>query len=101
MHQLRVWDGIEILAQISIDHVGVALPKQDQHPLDRFARATLRTIAERGGVQIRFKDWLQYQFRRGLHHPVPDRRDTERPLAAAGLWDHHPPHRLAPIRLRT
>ena len=34
-HQLSVWDGIEILAQIGIDHVGVALPKQGQHLLDR------------------------------------------------------------------
>ena len=28
------------------------------------------------------------QFRRGLHQPVPDRRDAERTLAAAGLRNH-------------
>ena len=94
-------DGIEILAQIGIDHVGVALPKQGQHRLDRIARAAFRPIAVRGRIQIRFEDRLQHQLRGGLHHPVPDRRDTEWTLAAAGLWDHHPPHRLAPIRLRT
>ena len=94
-------DGIEILAQIGVDHVGVTLPEQDQHRLDRIARAASRPVAERRRIQIRLEDRLQYQFRGGLHHPVPYRRDTEWPLPAAGLWDHHPPHRLAPVRLRT
>src|SRR3954451_19866592 len=100
-HQLMMRNGIEILAQIGIDHVGVALPKQDQHRLDRIARATFRPIAERARVQIRFEDRLQHQFRGGLYNPVPYRWDTERSFAAAGLRDHHPPHWLAPIRLRT
>ena len=74
---------------------------QHQHRLDRFTRTASRPIAVRRRVHIRLEDRLQHQFCRGLHHPVPYRWDAERALAAAGLWDHHPPHRLAPIRLRS
>jgi RNA-directed DNA polymerase len=91
----------KILAQIGIDHVGVTAPKQGQHRLDRIARAAFRPIAVRGRIQIHFEDRPQYQFRGGLHNTIPYRRDTERTLAAAGLRDYHPPHRLALIRLRT
>jgi hypothetical protein len=54
----------------------VTLPEQDQHRLDRIARAASRPVAERGRIQIRLEDRLQYQFRGGLHHAVPYRRHT-------------------------
>ena len=93
-------NGVEVSAQIGVDHVGVALPEQDQHRLDRLSGSPPRPIAERGGVHVRLEDRLDHQFRRRLRHPVPDRRDAERALAAAGLRDHHPSHRLRSIRLR-
>jgi hypothetical protein len=68
--------------------------------MDRLGRPAPRPIAVRGGVDVRLEDRLDHQFRRGLRHPVPDCRDAERALAAAGLRDHHPPHRLWSIRLR-
>ncbi len=101
LHQLPVWDGIEILAQIGIDHIGVTPPKQGQHQLDRLGRTASRPIAVRRRFQVRLEDRLQHQLRRSLHHPVPNRWNAEWPLAAAGLRDHHPSHRLALIRLRT
>ena len=55
----------------------------------------------RGGVKISLEYRFQYQFGSGLYHPVPNCRDTERPLSAAGLGDNHPSHGLAPIRLRS
>jgi hypothetical protein len=68
--------------------------------LDRLLRASLRPIAIGVRIEVRFKDWFQQQLGGGLHHPVPDRRNPERPLAATGLRDHYPSHRLWLIRLR-
>ena len=70
------------------------------HFLDRVRPAALRPIAVGRGVEIRLEDRLQHQLGGGLHHAVPDRRDTERPLAATGLRDHHPSHRCGSVRLR-
>jgi hypothetical protein len=50
------------------------------------------------GVEVRVENRLQRQLGGGLHYPVPERRDTERPLTAAGLWDYYP---AAPVRACT
>ena len=62
--------------------------------LDRTLRTLLRPIPISIRLQIRFPDRFQDQFRSGLRHPVPNGRNPERALAAAGLRDHYPPHRL-------
>src|SRR5580698_1824882 len=67
---------------------------------NRVLRAPLRSIAISIRIEVRFQDWFQQQLGGGLHHPVPDRRNPERPLAATGLRDHYPSHRLWLIRLR-
>ncbi len=54
-----------------------------------------------GGVKISFEYRFHYQLHCGLDHPVPYRWDAEWPLSAAGLRDHHPSYRLAPISLRS
>ena len=61
--------------------------------------APARTIAIGTVVKVRLEDRLDHQLHGRLHHPVPNGRDAERSLAAAGLRDHHPPHRLGSIRL--
>jgi len=58
----------------------MALPEQSQHRLDRSGCTAFRSVAIGRRVHVRLEDRLQYQFRRGLRHPVPDRRDAERPL---------------------
>ena len=65
----------------------------------RVPGTSLRSVAISVGLQIRFKDRLDYQLRGGLHNPVPNSRDSERSLATSGLRDHHPSHRFRPIRL--
>src|ERR1019366_6612119 len=67
--------------------------------LDRILRTLPRPIPVSIRLQLRFPDGFQHQLRSSLRHPVPYRRYPERTLAAAGLWDHHPPHRLWSIRL--
>ena len=91
-------DRVEVLRQIGVHHIGVASAEQRVHRLDRVGPAPSRPIAIGRRVEIRLEDRLQHQLGGGLHHPVPDRRDAERPLAAAGLRDHHPSHRCWPIR---
>ena len=43
--------------------------------------------------EVGLEDWFQDQFQRGLHCPVGDDRNAQRPQFLAGLGDHHPPHR--------
>ena len=69
------------------------------HFLDRVQAASSRAVAIGAGIEVRLEDRLQHQLGSGLHHPVPDRRDAERALAAAGLRDQDPSHRCRPIRL--
>jgi hypothetical protein len=71
------------------------------HLLDCVRSAPSRTVSIGTGIEVRLEDRLQHQLGGGLHHPVPDRRNAERPLTATGLRDHHPSHRLGPVRLRT
>ena len=78
----------------------MTMPDATVHFLDRVSPAPPWPVAIGRGIEVRLEDRLQHELGGALHHPVPDRRDAERPLAAAGLWDHYPPHRLRPIRLR-
>src|SRR5215207_3558760 len=91
---------VEILRQIGIHHFGVAAAEQRVHLLDRVSPAPPRPVAVGRGIEIRLEDRLQHELGSGLHHPIPVRRDTERPFAATGLRDHHTPHRFGPVRLR-
>src|SRR5882757_5151505 len=93
-------DRVEVLRQISIDHIRVAPAQQPVHFLDRGRSTTTGTIAIGAVFQVCFKDRLQHQLRRGLNHPIPDRGDAERAFSASRLRDQHTPHRCRTIRLR-
>jgi hypothetical protein len=69
-----------------------------EHRLDRIDTAAAGSVAIGTRFEVRLEDRLQHQFCGGLHHPVPNRWDAERAFAATGLRDHHPSHRLGPIR---
>jgi len=51
------------------------------------------------GLEVRFEDRLDHKLDGSLHHAIPDGRDAERSLTAAGLRDQNPPHRLWSIGL--
>src|SRR6266496_6400827 len=61
---------------------------------NRALGAPLRSVTIGTWFQIRLEYWLQHDLGCGLHHPVPNGRNPERPLPAPGLRDHHPSHRL-------
>src|SRR3984893_9137597 len=89
---------VEILAQIGVYHIRITFTNQPMDFLNRILSASLRSISVSIRLQIRLEDRLQHQFGRGLRHSVPYGRDTQWPFAAIGLRDHHPSHRLGPVR---
>src|SRR5262245_61867098 len=62
--------------------------------------AAASSVAEGTVAQIRLEDRFQYQLGGGLHHSVPDRRNTKGPLASSWLRYHHPSYRLGLVRFR-
>jgi len=70
------------------------------HFLDRVGPAPLRTVAIGIVLKVRLEDRFQNKLGSGLNHPIPDCRDAEWAFSASRLRDHHPPHRLWPVRLR-
>jgi hypothetical protein len=70
------------------------------HLLDRVGRTATGPVAVGSIVEIGLEDRFQYELGGDLSHPIPDRRDTQRTLAAPWLRDHHPPHRRGPVRLQ-
>ena len=99
LHQFAVRNGIEVLGQIGINHVGVAAAQKLVYFPDGVLRAPFRSIAKGIGIEVRLEDRLQHQFGSGLYHPVPNRRNAERPFPTPGLRDHHPSHWLWLVRL--
>lgn len=60
--------------------------------LDDINRPPMRPVTIDTVLEILLKGRLQHDLGGGLKHPVPDRRDAERPLTAAVSGHHHPPH---------
>ena len=101
LHQLGVRNRIEVLGQIGVDHIGVAPADEPVHVLDCIHRPTSGAIAIRVVLEVRLEDRFQHELGGGLDDPIPDGRNAERSLASAiRLRDHHPPHRIGPVRLR-
>jgi hypothetical protein len=90
---------VEVLGQVGIDHIRVASPEQVLDLLDRVSRRPVGPIAVGIGLEVRFEDRLDHKLDGSLHHAIPDGRDAERSLTAAGLRDQNPPHRLWSIGL--
>ena len=65
--------------------------------LHRLVGTPLRPEPVRAVPKVRLEDRLQHHLRGGLDHPIPHRRDPQRPLLPVCLRDEHPPHRLRPV----
>jgi hypothetical protein len=71
------------------------------HFLDCIHRPASGAVAVRIVLEVSLKDWFQHELGGSLNHAVPDGWNAERTLAfAIRFRDHHPPHRIGPIRLR-
>jgi hypothetical protein len=72
----------------------MSLPGLIDEDLQGIARRPLRAEPETARQEIRLEDRLEHDLHRGLHDPVADRGDRQRPaLAAPRLGDQHLPRR--------
>jgi hypothetical protein len=70
-----------------------------RHTLLRREALTAIAVALAGRAGARLEDRLEHDLHRGLHDPIPNRRDRQRPaLPRTGrLRDKHPPRRQRPV----
>src|SRR5262249_27656289 len=99
-HKLVVRDRVEVAGQIGVDHVGVAPAYQPAHFLDCVHRTASGAVAGDIVLEVGLEDRFQHKLGGSLHTPTPDGWNAEWSLAATGFWDHHPPHRVRPVRLQ-
>ena len=85
LQKFGVRNRVKVLRQIRVHDIRISFVQQFIHFPDRILRPLLRPIPISIRLQVRFPDRFQHQFRGGLHHPVPYRRDPERPLSAPGF----------------
>jgi len=92
-----VVDLAEEIRDIELDHKRVALDEPGTQPLHRHRGRPLRPKPIRARRKIRLENRFQHDLGRRLGHPVPHRRDPQRPLTASWLRDLHPTRRRRTI----
>jgi hypothetical protein len=78
LEQLRVWDGVEVAAQIGVHYLFQPTVQPPMHFPHGIVRVALGPVSILFVLQIGLEDWFQYQNRRHLNHSIPD--DGERPF---------------------
>ena len=97
-HQFAVRNGVEVLRQIGVHYICVALQHATMHFLDRVARSASAGSHRRCPPDPPRRSAPAPAWRRSAP-PGPGSSEFRAALAAAGLRDHHPPHRFWLIRL--
>ena len=98
LHQLLAVDASEVVADVGVEHVVAPAAPSLRSVSSACVALRLRPEAVRARKEVRLEDRLQHQLRRHLHHPVPDRRNAQRPLLPIGLRDVPAQHRCRPVR---
>ena len=98
-HQRIDRDRLETVGDIGLDHPPPTPPRLVDQDLQPIMRTALGPKPEAAGQHVRLEDRLEHDLHRGLHDPIPNRRDRQRPaLPRAGrLRDEHPPRRKWPV----
>src|SRR5438445_4675906 len=98
-HQLIVRNGRKIAAEINLHHAPRPSIQVVANCLAGHLRISPWSITVRAVVKISFKDRLQHQLHRSLHHAILDRRDPKWASASLWFWDVHSPHRVKAVGL--
>jgi hypothetical protein len=94
-----VRDGVEVAAQVGIDHGAVSSIDQAVHGTNRIVRAAPSSVGVLFLGQIRLEDGFEHDDGSHLRDPFLDRRYAQRSLFPVGFGDVNAPHRLRPIGL--
>ena len=92
---------VEVTAQVGIHHGAIALLQILGHGMHRVQGTAAFAIGVLLVLQVRFEDRFHDQQHGGLHHPVFDRGNPQRPLLAIRLGNIDPPDRTRLITLRS
>jgi len=93
-------DAVRLEDQIGVDDFGApGLCDVPVRSADRHLGVEVRAESELVARKVRLEDRLQHDDHRRLHHPVTDRGDAQRALAAIALGDPHPQQGLGPVAL--
>src|SRR5215468_10206818 len=100
LHQLVVRNRRKTAGDVRLHHPPPSPPALIEKHLQGIVRRPPRAEPEAGWQEARLEDRLEHDLRCGLHDPVADRGDRQRPLfIRARLRDHHPPGRQRPVPL--
>src|SRR6266567_504577 len=95
--ELVLWNAIEVAGQVRVIHRRLAFRQMRSDDAQRVVRRPAGSKPVRAILKVCLKDWLQYQQHRCLHHPVPHRRNAQRPQFSIGLGNVNSPHRLGAV----
>src|SRR5262245_15480361 len=91
-------DCVEIALDVRIYHPPPAY-QAFFHDFDSLLCAAFGSKPVRAVLEVRLENRFDHDLTRLLHHPVTNRRDTQRSLPAIRLGDIHPQHRLWSVRV--
>ena len=100
LHQLLVRNRGKAARDVRLDYPPAALPALIDEYLQGIVRRPLRAEPETARQEIRLEDRLEHDLHRGLHDPVTNRRNRQRPLLArrrTRLGNIDPPGRQRPV----
>jgi hypothetical protein len=88
LHQLGMWNTIEVAAEIRIDNLSMSGVDQLVDVLHCVQRAAVCSIGMLFRLQVSLEDRFENQHRRRLHNPISDCRDGQRELhtSTVNLW---------------
>jgi RHS repeat-associated protein len=98
-HEFGVRNGVEIPAQVRVDHFGMAGVEQRMNLLHRVQCAPSLVVRVLFRLHVRLEDRLQDQKRSHLHDTIFHRGNPQRPLLAVRFGNIHPPYGLRTIHL--
>ena len=96
--QLIVRNAVEIAGQVRVIHRRFAFLQVLLDDAQRVVRRPAGSKPVRAFLEVGFEDGLQNQLHRRLHHPVPHRRNAQRPPFPIGLGNIDAQHRFGLIR---
>lgn len=99
LHQRPVRDLVEGVPHVPIEHLGLAVHQVKVHTAYGHLGVQTGPKSVLLRRQIRLEDRSQHQQHRRLYHPISDRRNSQRPLAALVLGDPHTQKGLGTVRL--